>query len=273
MSIRSHVLPAIFAVLLGLGVPGAAVAQPPPPPPDPARLQDEIDITDRRIQQAQELLAGAPNLAAQAEVDQAVSLQSLAKEAYAQSRFAAAARATFDARLHADRAVAILRGLPDPGRVNDQLDRTHEIIDRARDRLSHCDNSAARELLKIAIDMQGRAEGSYAETRYLAALQLTMSARERALRALQLCNAGESLDETVASALQRTDDMLSRVHEHVDSSHHERARQLLANADNQQSRAKTEAQAGHSGVALRFTRMARDQAQRAERLTLGQARR
>ena len=103
MSIRSHVLPAIFAVLLGLGVPGAAVAQPPPPPPDPARLQDQIDITDRRIQQAQELLAGAPNLAAQAEVDQAVSLQSLAKEAYAQSRFAAAARATFDARLHADR--------------------------------------------------------------------------------------------------------------------------------------------------------------------------
>jgi hypothetical protein len=100
-----------------------------------------------------------------------------------------------------------------------------------------------------------------------------MSARERALRALQLCNAGESLDETVASALQRTDDMLSRVHEHVDPSDHERARQLLANADNQQSRAKTEAQAGRSGLALRFTRMAREQAQRAERLVSGQARR
>ena len=272
MTTRHRALPAILAIVLGLGLPSLVLAQL-PPPPDPARLQDEIDITDRRIQQAQDLLSGAPNLAAQTEVDQAVSLQSLAKQAYAQARYAAAGRATFDARLHADRAIAILRGLPDPGRVRDQLDRTHEILDRARDRLSHCDNSAAREMLRIAIDMQGRAEASYGETRYLAALQLTMSSRERGLRALQLCNAGESLDETVASALQRTDDMLSRVHEHVDPSAHERARQLLANADNQQSRAKTEAQAGHPGVALRFTRIARDQAQRAERLVSGQARR
>jgi hypothetical protein len=100
-----------------------------------------------------------------------------------------------------------------------------------------------------------------------------MSARERGLRALQLCNAGESLDETVASAIQRTDDLLSRVHEQVDPSDHERARQLLANADNQQGHAKSEAQAGHARVALRFTRMARDQAERAARLTTGQARR
>jgi hypothetical protein len=272
MSIRNRALPAILAIALGLGFSSPALSQL-PPPPDPSRLQDAIDVTDRRIQQAQELLSGAPNQAAQAEVDQAVTLQAMAKEAYAQSRFAAAGRATFDARLHADRAIAILRGLPDPGRVRDQLDRTREILDRARDRLAHCDNSAARELLRIAIDMQGRAEASFGETRYLAALQLTMSARERALRALQLCNAGESLDETVASALQRTDDLLSRVHERVDPSDHERARQLLGNADNQQGRAKTEAQAGHSGVALRFTRMARDQAQRAERLVSGQARR
>jgi hypothetical protein len=261
----------ILAIVLGLMLSGPALAQ--LSPPDPQRLQDAIDVTDRRIQQAQELLAGAPNLAASAEVDQAVSLQGLAKQAFAQARYSAAARATFDARMHADRAIAILRGLPDPNRVRDQLDRTREILDRARDRLAHCDVSAARELLRIALDMQARAEASYGETRYLAALQLTMSARERALRALQLCNAGESIDETVASALQRTDDLLSRAHEQVDPSAHERARQLLANADNQQARGRTEAQAGHAHVALRLTRMAREQAVRAERLVTGQARR
>jgi hypothetical protein len=268
MSIR-YTVPAILAIALGLIVSGTALAQ--MPPMGPQRLQDAIEVTDRRIQLAQELLSGAPNQAAQAEVDQAVSLQSLAKSAFAQSRYAVAARTEFDARLHVDRAVAILRGLPDPDRVRDQLGRTHEILDRARDRLSHCDVAAARDLLRTAIDMQGRADGSFGETRYLAALQLTMSAREHAFRALQLCNAGESIDETVASAIQRTDDLLSRVHGHVDPSDHERARQLLANADNQQARAKSEAQDGHVRVALRFTRMARDQAERADRMTMAQA--
>jgi hypothetical protein len=270
MSIHNRALRTILAVALGLAVSGPAFAQ---LPPDPQRLQDAIDVTDRRIQQAQELLAGAPNTAAQAEVDQAVSLQALAKQAFAQSRFAASSRATFDARLHADRAIAILRGLPDPNRVHDQLDRTREILDRARDRLAHCDNSAARELLRIALDMQARAEISFGETRYLAALQLTMSARERGLRALQLCNAGESLDETVASALQRTDDLLSRTHELVDPSDHERARQMLANADNVQARAKAEAQAGRAAVGLRLTRQSREQAARAQRLVAGAVRR
>ena len=270
MSIPIRALRTILAIALGLVVSAPAFAQ---LPPDPQRLQDAIDVTDRRIQQAQELLAGAPNLAAQAEVDQAVSLQALAKQAFAQLRYAASSRATFDARLHADRAIAILRGLPDPNRVRGQLDRTREILDRARDRLAHCDNSAARELLRIALDMQSRAEVSFGETRYLAALQLTMSARERGLRALQLCNAGESLDETVASALQRTDDLLSRAHEVVDPSDHERARQMLANADNVQVRAKAEAQAGHPAVALRLTRQSREQATRAERLVTGAVRR
>ena len=112
MPTRHRAAPAILVIALGLLVSGPALAQ--LPPMDPQRLQDAIDVTDRRIQQAQELLSGAPNQAAQAEVDQAVALQALAKSAFAQSRYAAAARATFDARLHADRAVAILRGLPDP---------------------------------------------------------------------------------------------------------------------------------------------------------------
>jgi len=104
--------------------------------------------------------------------------------------------------------------------------------------------------------MQTRAEVAYSETRYLAALQLTMSARERALRALQLCNASETFDDTVANALQRTDDVLARVHDAVDTNGTDRARQMLANADNVQVRAKAEAQAGHPRLALRLTRQA-----------------
>src|SRR5262249_55958329 len=140
-------------------------------------------------------------------------------------------------------------------------------------RLAHCDVPEARELLRIALDMQARAEASFGEARYLAALQLTMSARERALRALQLCNAGETLEETVAHALQRTDDLLARVHEPGDGSDNERARQLLANADSLEARAHVEAQTGPLRLALRLTRNAREQGERADHAVSGQGRR
>ena len=263
MLTRIRTCSTVLMLVLGVLVARPALAQ--LPPPDPQRVQDAIDVTDRRIQEAKDLLAASPNQQAAAEVDQAVSLQGIAKQNFAHGFYGAAARATFEARTHADRAIALLRGLPDPGRVQDQLNRTRELLDRARDRLSHCDLPAPRELLRTALDMETRAELAYSETRYLAALQLTMSARERALRALQLCNAGESLDETVANALQRTDDALGRAHEVVGIDASERARQLLANAESLQARARTEAQAGHPRVALRLTRMAREQAGRAIR--------
>ncbi|HEY6194871.1 MAG TPA: hypothetical protein VI504_07485 [Candidatus Eisenbacteria bacterium] len=267
---RFRNLPMILALVVGALAAQPARAQ---LTLDPQRVQDAIDVTDRRIQQARDLLAGAPNPQAAAEVEQAVSLQAIAKQNFARGFYGAAARATFDARTHADRAIAILKGLPDPVRVQDQLARTRELLDRARDRLSHCELPVVRDMLRTAIDMQARAELAYSETRYLAALQLTMSARERALRALQLCNAGESLDETVDNALQRTDDTLARAHELVGSDASERARQMLANADGQQTRARTEASAGHPRVALRFTRMAREQADRAIRAATATGRR
>ncbi len=264
MTSRFRTLAMLLLVVLGACVAMPVSAQL-PPPPDGSRLRDALDVTDRRIQLAKDLLATAPNAAAAAEIDHAVALQAIAKDAFAQGRFAAAGRATFDARIHADRAIAMLRGLPDPGRVQEQLGRTRELLDRARDRLAHCELPAAREMLRTALDMQGRAEQAYGETRYLAALQLTMSARERALRAQQLCNAGESFDETVGNALQRTDAILARAHEVLDAGGSERARSLLANADSLQGRAKTEERAGRPRMALRFTRMAREQAERSMR--------
>ncbi len=253
-----------LTVLLTL-VLGVLVATPAPAQTDLQRLQDAIELTDRRIQQAQDLLAATPNARAQAELDQAITLQAHAKTAFAEGRYAAAGRATFDARIHADRAIAIVRGLPDPGRVEEQLQRTRELLDRARDRLAGCEAPAARDLLRTALEMQERAEQAYRETRYLAALQLTMSARERALRALRLCHANESLEERLSTALQRTDEVLARAHEVVDPDASERASRLLANADSLQARAKAEAEAGHLKLALRLTLQAREQATRAIR--------
>ena len=259
---RTQALPALLTMALGLLVAVPAFAQ-----TDLQRLRDAIELTDRRIQLAQDLLAETPNAQAAAEVDQAVALQAMAKTAFGEARYAAASRATFDARIHADRAIALLRGLPDPGRVEEQLQRTREILDRARERLANCDVPMARDLLRTALDMQTRAEQAYRETRYLAALQLTTSARDRGMRALRLCNSSESLEETLATALQRTDEVLARAHEVVDAEGSDHARRLLANAEALQSRARAEAGSGRHRLALSLTRQAREQATRAMRTT------
>lgn len=257
-------LPALLGLCLAL--PALAQVPPPPPPPDGQRLRDEIERTEVRIQHAKDLLlSAAGNPQANSEVEQAVALQRIAREAFAQSRFPAAARATMDARIHADRAIALLQGLPDPGRVQEQLTRTREMLERARDRLANCEIAAAREMLRIANDMQTRAEQAYGETRYLGALQLTMSARERALRAQDLCKASESLEDAVANALQRTEDQLGHAREVVEAHGNERARRLLENAQSLQTRARAEADASRARAALRLTRMAREQAERAIR--------
>lgn len=269
MSFRIRPLLLVAALLAGVytALPAFAQGPPPPPPPslDPQQLLDVMERTDERIQDARELLASTPNGQAGNEVDQAVSLQQQARRAYGEQRYAVCGRAAHEARLHVDRAISLLRGLPDPGRVSEQLERTREVLDRARDRVAHCDLPAARDLLRTALDMQRRADQAWREARYLAALQLTTSARERAMRALEACRAGEQAEDMLANALQRTDEVLSRVRDALASGGSERARQLLANAESLQSRARSEQQAGHDRLALRLTRTAREQAERALR--------
>jgi len=235
---------------------------------DPGRevVQQAIDLTDVRIEQASQLLAERPDGSAAAQLELARDLQSRAKSAFAGDQLVIAHRLTRDARVRADRAIAMVRGLPDPDRVSQQLERTREILDRARDRLADCDEARARALLRVALEMQSRADAAYGEGRYLAALQLTMSARERAEKALRLCRAGESAEEATQRALQSTDDLMPRARELVVASGLELPLSLVARAEGLQAEARREAAIGHHAAATRLSLNARLQAQRAMRL-------
>ncbi len=231
----------------------------------PARVQDALDLTDRRIEFAETLVAGASNPNATLELGLARDIQVRAKSAFSAGQLAFAARLTFDARGHADRAIAILKNLPDPDRVRMQVERTGELLERARDRLRDCEDTRARALIRVAVDMQARAERALGESRYLAALQLTMSARERTLKAMRGCKLEDSLEESVARALSRTDDVLTRARELLAASDDSRALQSLRSAERTQSEAQTEYRAGHYEQSLRMTQSARAMAHRAMR--------
>lgn len=244
------------------GLPSIALAQ------DLGReaVQQAIELTDVRIDQAADLLASRPDEAAAAQLALARDLQARAKASFSAGQYAIAHRQTRDARLRADRVIATIRGLPDPERVSQQLERTREVLDRARDRLARCEETRARALLRVALEMQTRADAAFADGRYLAALQLTMSARERAEKALTLCRADESLEESAQRVLQATDDLLLRVRESVAESGLETPAALLARAEALQAEAKREAGSGRYAAATRLSQGARLQAQRALRL-------
>lgn len=230
-----------------------------------ARVQDAIDQTDRRIEFAESLVSVANNANATFELGLGRDIQVRARSAFSASQFGFAFRLTMDARGHADRAVAILRNLPDPDRVRVQVERTGDLLERTRDRLRECDDNRARALLRAAIDMQGRAEAALSESRFLAALQLTMSARERALRAMRICNLDDSRDENVARALSRTDEVLATAREALNGTEDARVVQGLRAAERMQGDAHSEFRAGHSEQALRMTQSARTQANRVMR--------
>lgn len=259
----------VVVVLLGLCVaPSGALAQ----DQTPSRVQEALDVTDRRIELAETLLAGGDNPNATTEVELARDIQSRARTAFSASQWAIAARLTLDARGHADRCIAILRNLPDPDRVRVQLERTAELLERARDGLRDCQDDRARSLLRVAFDMQKRAEAGLTEGRYLAALQLSMSARERALKAMRQCKVEDSPAENVSRALSRTDEVIARARDLLSEHPDDRGLQALRAAEQMQSDAQQQARNGHGEQALRMTQSARAMAHRAMRAAAGRSR-
>lgn len=253
---------AVFALaLLAPAIPAQAQ--------DGSRVQTEISRTDDRIEQAESVVGGSNSERARLSLSAAVTLQAAAKRNFNSSLFSLALRATLDARIRADAAIAIVRGQPDPERVHAQVERTRNLIDRARPRVEECSDDRARHILRGAVEMQERAEIALREQRYLAALRLTLNARERVWRALRICHLQDDPGEGAERALQRTDELIERAAQEVADGGSPRAEAALRQAADLQARAWAEFRAEHPEVAIRLTHSARAAAHRAVRLPGG----
>jgi len=251
---------AVGAVLaLAMLSPAPASAQ------DGSRVQLEISRTDERIEFAQSVVSGSGDERARLSLEAAGTLQAAAKRNFASANYAIALRATLDARVRADAAIAIVRGQPDPERVLAQVERTRELIERARPRVEECSDERARHALRGALDMQQRAEVALEGQRYLAALRLTLNARERVWRALRLCHLQDDPGENAERALHRTDEILDRAAQELADGAAPAAEAALRRAQELQQRAWAELRAGHPDAALRLTHSARNLAHRAAR--------
>ncbi len=231
------------------------------------RLLAALEATERRIEQAEALVSASDSPVAEAELSAARDLQSRARAALSANQYPLSMRLTLDARRRADRAIALVRGLPDPDRVEMQLERTRELMQRARERTGDCDVDRARGLIRAGVEMQSRAEEAVRSGRYLVALQLTMGARERSHRALRLCRIEENLQESAERALRRSDELIARAQEQLDANGSELARDALARAIEIEARARQDFMGGLFESALRRTQSARAFAYRALRMS------
>ena len=181
------------------------------------RVRMSMDETDRRIELAESVVSTSDDAQARVELALAKDLQGRARSAAGAGQFPMAGQLTGQARGHADRAIMLGRGTPTRERVGAQWERTDEMLDRSRARIEECGDDRARSMLRVAVEMQKRARSADAAGRYLGALQLTMGARERCLRALRLCRMEENVQQASERALIRTDEVLARVREQLES--------------------------------------------------------
>ncbi len=233
------------------------------------RVSFAIEATDQRIEKARLLSANVETARAEDEVRIAMDFQTRAREALGRDALDIAMRLTLEARRHADRAIALARGLPDPDRVQAQLERTQDLLRRSRDRVEECESDRARIMMRTAVEMQMRADAAFQSSRFLAALQLTTGARDRGLRALRLCRIEENVQESVERALQRTDEVIARAERALKDKSSDAARSALSRAVALQSRAQNDFNRGDHESSVQLTQSARAAAFQALRLAGG----
>lgn len=232
------------------------------------RVATSMDETDRHVELAETVVSTSEDAQARSELALARDLQGRARSAAASGRFSVAEELTGRARGHADRAIMLGRGLPTRESLRAQWDRTGELLERSGPRIRECGEGRARALLRVALEMQERARSADEAGRSLGALQLTMGARERCLRALRLCRMEENVQQLAERALNRTDEVLARTRERLESgarggSVPPRARDALARATALQDDASRQFRDGHCDASLRLTLTARRLANRA----------
>lgn len=254
----SRVIAAIGVLLIALAGASEVWAQ-----SDLANARREYEITQNVIEKVRRLVEESGNRRAEEALRQAMEVQRQAGRELTSNGARAGKRLTLVARDYARRAAKLAGELSENKEfVFRQLERTREVLRRAREDLRGNDDPRVRDLMRTAQERQGQAETSYRERRFRVALRLTNLARELAHKSLDLSGPGPgTAPEEVMRTLNKTDEALRRAAEDLRAAGSE----LLDEARGLQDRARMNLREGRLGLALKLTLAARDLAERARR--------
>ena len=229
-----------------------------------ATLERELERTETVLERAAELARGAGNAQAGELVKRAIEIQTEARISFRNGNWEISRVRTVAARKLAERAIALLMR-PDERleRVESELERTDEMLFRARERIGPSAPETAHTFLESANRQQQQAWEMYRGSQLRPALRLTLRVREMLRKlAAQLSQADPARFEAM---YRRTEDLVTRALEKASGSgvqtmmeQAERAREMLRLA-------QQDFEEGHPGVARRNLDQAHRIAQRVMR--------
>lgn len=156
-------------------------------------------------------------------------------------------------------------------RVEEELDRTDTLIQRAREVVSGAISDRPREMLGVARDLQHEARQAFADGRLLQAATRTRAAQQAAGRAVDLATAEIRLLDQVRHLIARNDDLSARAREVVAASGDREATRLLEAGLEQLRRGQRAFHDHQFRAAVRLSLFGRDLVLRAVRAAEGEA--
>jgi hypothetical protein len=219
------------------------------------KVREELKRTDEAIRVARPIVEQSQNEEALKTLENAVQVQKIAWDNFANQRYKRAYDQTMNARSLVRKAIS-LAGLT-PERIRGELARTREIMDELGPAIRRSSDPRALEFWKMAQGEQASAEEQFRSQRYGLALKFTFAARLHVRNAWGILRS--LIDpERVRAELDRTDELLERAREATRNVREDILLQLLDKAASLQQQARTALDNRLFGLAIKYTLAARD---------------
>lgn len=152
--------------------------------------------------------------------------------------------------------------------VERELERTEQVIEKAREQLQETTAEVAHRHLKTAIDLQAQAKQRFfSDVALRQVVHLTVQARQEAIKALDAARAEKMTQENVRRAIERAEERALEVGEQVRTSRLAQARQIFDQGLDQLSGARRANRDRHYAQAQRMADLAISLINRAGRMT------
>jgi hypothetical protein len=176
------------------------------------RARTALEKCDNLIERARQPVRESGNPQAQQYLEKAIYLQGQAKENFAGKRYGQAMRLAEMAEAQAMKAIGMIRqGDENRDMVQKEIERTDELLQRAREQYGNTENVRAKTVFQNALEFQNKARDLFARNRQKMALTSTLNARELARKAQEMAqDHAQALKE-----IEKTDQLLQRARERL----------------------------------------------------------